>query len=171
MTEFLQAMQAICNSSSSNGSYNSNNSSSSSNSNNDDSNAQEQGSAPLRRPDAKIEFQSFSGEAEDWNDWSQAHRAQLTALGCVDVLNATGDDELEVGREDFDSRSCDPTKLSKANQVWVSLITNCNGIALEIVQGSVSPSQAWRRLAQHYHASNTGFYKLGMDFLLSLIHI
>ena len=38
-------------------------------------------------------------------------------------------------------------------QVWVSLITNCKGVAFEIVQGADSPSQAWRQLVQHYRAS------------------
>ena len=36
----------------------------------------------------KIEYKEFSSEPEDWNTWSKAHQAQLSALGCADVLTA-----------------------------------------------------------------------------------
>ena len=55
--------------------------------------------------------------------------------------------------------------LQKAKQVWVSLITNCKGVAFEIVQGADSSSQAWRQLVQHYRASEVKEWRrLALDF-------
>ena len=42
---------------------------------------------PEARPSAmRIDFKKFSGEPEDWNAWSKVYMAQISALGCEDVL-------------------------------------------------------------------------------------
>ena len=69
----------------------------------------------------KIDFEEFSGEPEDWTAWSKVHRAQISALGCVDVLTETAGDEPKVNRNDFDRFSADPDRLHKAQQAWVSM--------------------------------------------------
>ena len=37
--------------------------------------------------------------------------------------------------------------------MWVLLVTSCKGVAFDIVNGQVSPSEALAKLIQHYHAS------------------
>ena len=78
---------------------------------------------------------------------------QISALGCDDVLTIPATQDVKVGAENFDSSQVHLEMLRKAKQVWVSLITNCKGVAFEIVQGADSPSQAWRQLVKHYRAS------------------
>ena len=34
----------------------------------------------------KVDFDKISGEPEDWNAWSNVYMAQISALGCEDVL-------------------------------------------------------------------------------------
>ena len=78
---------------------------------------------------------------------------QISALGCDDVLTTPATQDVKVGAENFDGSQVHLEMLRKAKQVWVSLITNCKGVAFEIVQGADSPSQAWRQLVKHYRAS------------------
>ena len=54
-------------------------------------------------PPAKVELKAFFGEVEDRNSWSRVYQAQLTALGCADALRANEDEEVKLGRSDFDS--------------------------------------------------------------------
>ena len=91
--------------------------------------------------------------------------AQISALGCKDVLTTPAAQDVKVGADNFDGRQVNPETLPKAKQVWVSLITNCKGVAFEIVQGADSPSQAWRQLVQHYRASGVKEWRrLALDF-------
>ena len=109
---------------------------------------------PEARPSVmRIDSEKFSGEPEDWNAWSKVYMAQISALGCKDVLTTPAAQDVKVGADNFDGSQVNPETLRKAKQVWVSLITNCKGVAFEIVQGADSPSQAWRQLVQHYRAS------------------
>ena len=109
---------------------------------------------PETRPSImRIDFEKFSGEPEDWNAWSKVYMAQISALGCEDVLTTPAAQDVKVGADNFDGSQVNPETLRKAKQVWVSLIINCKGVAFEIVQGADSPSQAWRQLVQHYRAS------------------
>ena len=78
--------------------------------------------------------------------------AQISKLGCEDVLTTPISQDVKVGAENFDGSQVHPETLRKAKQVWVSLITNCKSVAFEIVQGADSSSQAWRQLVQHYRA-------------------
>ena len=128
---------------------------------------------PEARPPAimKIDFEKFSGEPEDWNAWSKVYMVQISALGGEDVLTTSAAQDIKVGAETFDGSQVHPEMLRKAKQVWDSLITNCKGVAFEIVQGADSPSQAWRQLVQHYKASGVkewrrlalGFYSMKME--------
>ena len=121
---------------------------------------------PETRPSTmRIDFEKFSGEPEDWNAWSKVYMAQISALGCEDVLTTPAVQDVKVGADNFDGRQVNPETLRKAKQVWVSLITNCKGVAFEIVQGADSPSQAWRQLVQHYRASGVKEWRrLALDF-------
>ena len=93
-------------------------------------------------PAKKITFETFSGEPKDWNASSKVYMAQISALGCEDVLTSPAAQDVKVGAENFDGSQVYPEMLRKAKQVWVSLITNCKGVAFMIVQGPDSPSQA-----------------------------
>ena len=118
-----------------------------------------------RPPGIKIEFEKFPGESEDWNAWSKIYMAQISALGCEDVLTTPAAQDVKVGAENFDGSQVHPETLRKAEQVWFSLITNCKGVAFEIVQGADSPSQAWRQLVHCYRASGVKEWRrLALDF-------
>ena len=104
-------------------------------------------------PSLKVDFKEFSGEPEDWNTWSRVHQAQLSALGCAEVLSVKGDHDIKIGGDDFHRSSVDPERLRTAHQAWVSLITTCKKVALDIVQRAESPGEARRRLVQHYRAN------------------
>ena len=49
----------------------------------------------------------------------------------------------------------DPVRLRNAHVVWMTLINSCSGMALEIVQRSNAPNDAWRNLESHYRAKGT----------------
>ena len=106
-----------------------------------------------KSPPIRIDLKEFSGEPEDWTTLSNAHQAQLSALGCADALTKTAGDETKVNRDDFDRGSVDPNQLHKAQQAWVSLVTSCKGISFDIVNAEESASEAWAKLVQHYQAS------------------
>ena len=72
---------------------------------------------------------------------------------------------INLARRGFECIGIDPERLRKAEQTWVSLITTCKGVAFEIVDGADSPSEAWRRLVQHYRAKGlTERRRLTVDF-------
>ena len=100
-------------------------------------------------PPVKMEYEKFSAEVEKWNTRSSMYQAHLAALGCTDAITESQDEEVKFGRGDFDSNGVPPERLRKANQVWVSLITSCKGVAFEIISGSESPSEAWSQLVQY----------------------
>ena len=59
---------------------------------------------------------------------------------------------LNVGAEVFDRSNVDPVRFRNADVAWMTLIKNCKGMALEIVQRSEAPNDAWRNLESHYIA-------------------
>ena len=105
-------------------------------------------------PRIKIDFKEFSGEPEDRTTLSKVHRAQLSALGCVDAFTETADDETKVNCDDFDRGSVDPNQLSKAQHAWVSLVTSCKRVAFDTVNAEESASEAWAKLVQHYRPAD-----------------
>ena len=121
---------------------------------------------PEARPPAiKTDYETFSGEPEDWNAWSKVYMAQISALGCEDVLTTLAAQDVKVGADNFDGSQVDPETLRKAKQVWVLLITNCKSVVFEIVEGADTPSQAWRQLVQHCRAKGVKEWRwLALDF-------
>ena len=101
-------------------------------------------------PSLKIDSKEFSGEPENWKIWSRVHQAQISALGCAEALSEKYDHDIKIGSGDFGRSSVDPERLRTAHQAWVSLITTCEGVAFDIVQGADSPGEAWRKLVQYY---------------------
>ena len=77
---------------------------------------------------------------------------QARASGFENELTAAEGDGLSVGADVFDSSNVDPVRLRNAHVVWMPLINSCSGIALEIVQRSNAPNDAWRNLESHYRA-------------------
>ena len=49
--------------------------------------------------------------------------AQISALGCEDMLTTSAAQDVKVGADNFDCSQVNPETLQKAKQVWVSLIT------------------------------------------------
>ena len=46
-------------------------------------------------------------------------------------------------------------RLRNAHVAWMTLINSCNEMALEIVQRSNAPNDAWRNLESQYRANGT----------------
>ena len=92
------------------------------------------------------------------------HYAQLSSVGYTDALTAEGDDDIKVGDGGFEDNG--ETGLSLAHCIMKK-------VAFEIVHGAESPSKAWSRLVQHYHASGlkeqrrvtVNFYAINMSEL------
>ena len=77
---------------------------------------------------------------------------QARASGFENELTAAVGDGLSVGADVFDSSNVDPVRLRNAHAAWMTLINSCSGMALEIVQRSDAPNEAWRKLEFHYRA-------------------
>ena len=107
----------------------------------------------VKSPPIKIDFKKFSGEPEDWTTWYKVDRAQVSALECADALTETAHNETKVNSDNFDRGSVDADRLHKAQQAWVSLVTSCKGVAVDIVNAEESASEAWAKLVQHHLAS------------------
>ena len=75
--------------------------------------------------------------------------------GFEDELTAVEGDGLSVGADVFDSSNVDLVRLQNAHVAWMALINSCSGMALEIVQRSNAPNDAWRNLESHYRAKGT----------------
>ena len=80
---------------------------------------------------------------------------QARASGFEDELTAAEGDGLSVGLDVFDSSSVDPVRFQNAREAWMTLINICSVMALEIVQRSNAPNDAWRNLESHYRAKGT----------------
>ena len=65
-------------------------------------------------------------------------------------LTAAEGQGLSVGVDVFYRSNVD--RLRNAHVAWMALINNCRGMALEIVQRSEVPKDAWRNLELHYRA-------------------
>ena len=65
----------------------------------------------------KLDFQEFSGEPEEWNTWSKIYLAQISALGCEDVLTIPTEDDVGVEAENFDGSQVHPETLRKFKEV------------------------------------------------------
>ena len=65
-----------------------------------------------RFPTMKIDSKDFYGEPENWNTLSRVHHAQLSALGCVNALKATGDEDIKIGSCGFDEDDYEPREAA-----------------------------------------------------------
>ena len=114
---------------------------------------QQQQQQPRPTPEAsslRVEFKDFSGEQEDWEEWSEVHLAKASSMGFEEALLEPEERDVDIRQEGFDATAVDAERLRRARQAWTSLITTCKGVALDIVRSAESPSGAWRLVVQHY---------------------
>ena len=98
----------------------------------------------------KFDVPAFEGDSRvSWLTWSQRVLYQARASGFENELTAAEGDGLSVGADVFDSSNVDPVRLRNAHVAWMTLINSCSGMALEIVQRSNAPNDAWRNLEPH----------------------
>ena len=104
----------------------------------------------------KFDVPAFEGDSTaSWSTWSQRVLYQARASGFENELTAVDGGGLSVGANVFDSRNVNPVRMQNAHVAWMTLINSCSGIALEIVQRSNAPNDAWRNLEFHYRAKGT----------------
>ena len=104
----------------------------------------------------KFDVPAFEGDSTaSWLTWSQRVLYQARANGFENELTAAVGDGLSVGADVFDSSNADPVRLRNAHAAWMTLINSCSGMALEIVQRSDAPNEAWRNVEFHYRAKGT----------------
>ena len=104
----------------------------------------------------KFNVPAFEGDSTaSWLTWSRRVLYQARAIGFEDELTAAEGDGLSVGADVFDSSNVNLVRLRNAHVAWMTLINSCSGIALEIVQRSNAPNDAWRNLKSHYRAKGT----------------
>jgi len=99
---------------------------------------------------------NFSGEHDKWRSWSKIHRAHSRSLGYDEAFDVSPQDAVRVGADDFDRSSIPAERICKADAAWRSLITTCQGVALDLVLQSESPSEAWTTLKAHYETNTQG---------------
>ena len=108
---------------------------------------------------------AFEGDSTaSWLTWSQRVLYQARDSGFEDELTSAKGGGLSVGADVFDSSNVDPVRLRNAYVAWMTLINSWIGMALEIVQRSNAPNEAWRNLESHYRAKGT----LGKNFVYLL---
>ena len=104
----------------------------------------------------KFDVPAFEGDSTaSWLTWSQRVLYQARANDFENELTAAEGDGLSVGADIFDSSNVDPVRLRNAHVAWMTLINSCSGKALEIVQRSDAPNDAWRNLEFHYRTKGT----------------
>ena len=108
------------------------------------------------QPPIQFEVPAFEGDSTaSWLTWSQRVLYQARASGFENELTAAVGDGLSVGAGVFDSSNVDPVRLRNAHEACMILINSCSGMALEIVQRSDAPNEAWRNLEFHSRAKGT----------------
>ena len=105
----------------------------------------------------KFDVPAFEDDSTaSWLTWNQRVLYQARASGFENELTAAEEDGLSVEADAFDSSNVDPVRLRNAHVAWMTLINSCSGMALEVVQRSNAPNDAWRNLEFHYRAKGTG---------------
>ena len=84
--------------------------------------------------------------------WSQRVEYQARACGFEAELAAAKEEGLSVGAGVFYESNVDPVRLRNAR---MTLINNCRGVILGIVQRSEAPNGAWRNLESCYRVKET----------------
>ena len=91
-----------------------------------------------------------------WLTWSQRAVYQARVCGFEAELAAAEGEGLSVEADVFYRSNADPVRLrNNAHAAWMTLINNCRGMTLEIVQRSRAPSDAWQNLESHDRAKGT----------------
>ena len=104
----------------------------------------------------KFDVPAFGGDStERWLIWSQRVLYQARARGFENELTAAEGDGLSVGADVVNRSNVGPVRLRNARVAWMTLINSWSGMALEIVQRSNAPNDAWRNLESHYRAKGT----------------
>ena len=104
----------------------------------------------------KFNVPAFEGDSTArWLTWSQRVLYQARASGFENELTAAKGDRPSVGADAFDSTNVDPVRLRNEHVSWMTLINSCSVRALEIVQRSNAPNDAWRNFESHYRAKGT----------------
>ena len=104
----------------------------------------------------KFDVPAFESDSTaSWLTWSQRVLYQAGASDFENELTAVVGNGLSVGADVFDSSNVDPVRLRNAHAAWMILINSCSGMALETVQRSDAPNDAWRNLEFHYRAKRT----------------
>ena len=70
-------------------------------------------------------------------------------------MAAAEEERLRVGADVFYGNNVDSVRLRNTRVSRMTLIIRCTGMALEIVQRSEVPNDAWRNLESHYRAKKT----------------
>ena len=65
-------------------------------------------------------------------------------------ITAPKGEGLSVGADVFYGSNVDPVRLQNAHLAWMTLMNSCREMALEAVQRSEAPNDAWRNLQLHY---------------------
>ena len=100
----------------------------------------------------KFHVPAFEGDSTaSWLTWSQRVLYQARASSFENKLTAAVGDGLSVGADVFDSSNVDPVRLRNAHAACMTLINSCSGMALEIVQRSDAPNDAWINIEFHYY--------------------
>ena len=80
---------------------------------------------------------------------------QARACGFEAERTAAEGERLSVGADVFDRSDVDPVRLQNEHASGMTLINNCRGMTLKIVQRSEVPNDACRNLEPHYRAKVT----------------
>ena len=104
----------------------------------------------------KFDVPVFEGDsAASWLTWSQRVIHHAIACGFEAELTTAEGERLSIGVDVFDRSNVDPVRLRNAHTTWMTLINNCRGMVLGIVQRSEAPNDAWRKFKSHYRAKGT----------------
>ena len=80
---------------------------------------------------------------------------QARACGFEAELTAAKGKGLSVGTDVFDESNVDTVRLRNTRVTWIMIINKGRRMALEIIQRSKAPNDAWRNLEPHYRAKGT----------------
>ena len=99
------------------------------------------------------------------------NRAQLSALGCADILPETAGKKNVAILSDLVRSSFDSKRSQKANQTWVLLVISCIPVTFNLFNGAEAASETWAKPVQPYHTSTDTFYGMKIEDLRSIAQV